>query len=303
MINSRVWDKLVAYLRGAIFEQVDGEDCTAIALKLLQTDDSNVLKRWPIAEPAEYGDDEQRGELLSQMVEHAQVECDQMGGTNRYYLSAEYGKRRVVSERSIVFALRSDNADNVEATDKPSEKGVLALCLRHMAENQKAIIALATQGRQSQQDFTELLLGLHVRVLEEHHKQVVYTEELASNVHARKLESKRQEAHENAINELVGSVKPMIPMLLGRITGKPGDAPDPVVHAMRQWVSTLPPGTLTSIVAQLPAAHASVFLSLLQGIDSGKVDAQGLQDALDVIKSQERAAETKAPGAGGDSKH
>jgi len=262
--NNSIEKGLVAWIRSAKY---DTNVSKGIPLKRLELVHYGGRKEDTLYSLDDITTETDENEAANTLLHHAERDAEGLGGTQSYGIYAYYGdgKRPAYKHRFRLSCVDpfGDAADI--GSEPPTEKGITKQLMRHV-EGMARINASSMGGIIAHYEKTIERLQKRVETLEsrELESKEAY-EELLSLKQTRDIEKLQAESKEKRIDDIVGTVKMLLPSVVNKLAGKevvPG-ATDPVRIQVEAVVKTLKPEQLSKMMNVLEPQQAAALMTLI----------------------------------------
>ena len=198
----------------------------------------------------------------------AEADAESVSGLQSYALGAFYGRRKSPSRK---HRFRIQGTDDLDVSHEHSETGdstgLVKQAHRHLEATMKIALG-SVEGAMRRQDRQLALQEMRLERAENRHIEVIkLQEELLSQRQERELETLRAMNREKHIDDIVGTVKMGMPILINRVGGKKllPETTTPKEMALNAFFDTIDPEQLTKLVSSdiLSKSQLMVIMTLI----------------------------------------
>lgn len=222
----------------------------------------------------EDGDAVDEDSLTSEIVNSAADDAEGVGGLQKYKLEAYFGRKTVGRMQRFSIDARTDDGLDAESSEPANAKGLVTQSMRH------AEIMLKSTVGATHQVINQLLrqneaYAERIRVLEQKLAEVYdVRERLLSQEAERDVMRAQALSEEKRKDEIVDSLKTLLPVVASKVGLLPADASQPsngadVVMKVKALVDGIKPDQIAKIASVLSPAQQILFMELAADAKKG----------------------------------
>lgn len=221
---------------------------------------TSPLDSWTIDEDVT-NDHESITELSNEIMENAENHASVMGGQQLFQLRA-LGEHGYIANTYV--EVKANNGKNYAGSNPANEKGFVAQMMRHYERmqviNNKSMAGMMRFTGQTIERQSERINHLE----DERVDNIKMLEELYLQRHKQEIELKELEYDHDFKSGIFEQAAPLIPLILGKLTGMKIPAGDPLAMQLKSLIESFTEEQMESIQSTLGPEQLMVLMSIYQ---------------------------------------